>query len=58
MQKDMQKDMVVNVLLIIAGILLAFALFSAGFLVRGKISPKHSKLSHLSTVAHSSMFLA
>jgi len=54
----MQKDTVVNVLLIIAGILLAFALFGAGFLFRGKILSKHSKLLHDSTMAHSSMFLA
>ena len=36
----MNRDTTINVLLIIAGILLAFALFGAGFFFRGKISPK------------------
>jgi len=37
---EMHRDTTINVLLIIAGILLAFALFGAGFFFRGKISPK------------------
>jgi hypothetical protein len=38
----MKRDTVINVLLIIAGILLAFALFGAGAFWKGKSSSKRS----------------
>jgi hypothetical protein len=39
----MKRDIAINVLLIIAGIVLAFLLFSAGALWRGKSLPKNSR---------------
>jgi hypothetical protein len=38
----MKRDTVINVLLIIAGIVLAFALFGAGALWKGKETPRKS----------------
>ena len=43
----MRKDLVINVLLIIAGVLLAFALFGAGVLWKTKSVPKKSETALL-----------
>lgn len=45
----MKRDTVINVLLIIAGIVLAFALFGAGAFWRGKSTPKKSSQVKLDT---------
>jgi len=41
----MKRDLVINVLLIIAGILLAFALFGAGAVWKGKMPPRRPSAS-------------
>jgi len=41
----MKRDLLINVLLIIAGILLAFVLFGAGAMWKGKTQPRRSVLS-------------
>jgi hypothetical protein len=42
----MNRDLVINVLLIVAGIVLAFLLFGAGAVWRGKSLPKILTRSH------------
>jgi hypothetical protein len=44
---QMKRDTVINVLLIIAGIVLAIALFGAGAFWRGKVAPKRSSELHI-----------
>lgn len=41
----MNRNLVINMVLIVAGILLAFALFGAGALWKGKTTPKNSTLT-------------
>jgi len=40
----MNRDLAINILLIVAGIVLAIALFGAGLFWRGKMAPKTSGL--------------